>query len=74
VNGTDGTVPINPATHAVVDQIPVARRARWLSPTSLGVTNSGDGTVSQINTAANTVVQTTSVGINLRHRQRAKWR
>ena len=65
VNGTEGTVSrINPATHAVVEQIPVgsAPSAVAITGENVWVTNSGDGTVSRINAAANTVVQTTPVG------------
>ena len=65
VNGTEGTVSrINPATHAVVDQIPVGSAPSAVAVTreNVWVTNSGDGTVSQINTTANTVVQSTPVG------------
>ena len=65
VNGTEGTVSrINPATHAVVDQIPVGSAPSAVAVTgeSVWVTNSGDGTVSRINAASNTVVQTTPVG------------
>ena len=65
VNGTEGTVSrINPATHAVVDQIPVGSAPSAVAVTgeNVWVTNSGDGTVTRINAAANTVVQTTPVG------------
>ena len=65
VNGTEGTLSrINPATHAVVDQIPVGSAPSAVAVTreNVWVTNSGDGTVSQINTAANTVVQSIPVG------------
>jgi YVTN family beta-propeller protein len=65
VNGTEGTVSrINPATHAVIDQIPVGSAPSAVAVTreNVWVTNSGDGTVSQINAAANTVVQSTQVG------------
>jgi peptide/nickel transport system substrate-binding protein len=65
VNGTEGTVSrISPATHAVVEQVPVGSAPSAVAVTAgnVWVTNSGDGTVSRINTAANTVVQTTPVG------------
>ena len=65
VNGTEGTVSrINPATHAVVDQIPVGSAPSAVAVTgeNVWVTNSGDGTVSRINAAADAVVQTTPVG------------
>ena len=65
VNSTGGTLSrINPATHAVVDQIPVGSAPSAVTVTggSVWVANSGDGTVSQINAAANTVVQTIPVG------------
>ena len=55
---------INPATHAVVDQIPVGSAPTAV--TALGqnvwVANSGDGTVSWISAAANDVVKTIQVG------------
>jgi YVTN family beta-propeller protein len=67
VNSTEGSLSrINPATHAVIDQIPVGSAPSAVTITRDGnvwVTNSGDGTVSRINAAANTVVQTTPVGI-----------
>jgi YVTN family beta-propeller protein len=65
VDSTEGTLSrINPATHAVVDQIPVGSAPTAVTVTSqdVWVTNGGDGTVSQINTAANKVVQTIPVG------------
>jgi YVTN family beta-propeller protein len=65
VNGTEGTVSrINPATHAVIEQVPVGSAPSAVAVTgeNVWVTNSGDGTVSQINAASNTVVQTTPVG------------
>ena len=65
VNGTEGTVSrINPATHAVIEQVPVgsAPSAVAISGENVWVTNSGDGTVTRINAAANIVVQTTQVG------------
>jgi YVTN family beta-propeller protein len=67
VNSTEGTLSrINPATHAVVQQIPVGSAPSAVATTRDGnvwVANSGDGTVSRINAVANTVVQTTPVGI-----------
>ena len=65
VNSTEGTLSrINPATHAVVDQIPVGSTPTAVAVTGqdVWVTNGGDGTVSQVNTAANKVVQTIPVG------------
>jgi YVTN family beta-propeller protein len=65
VDSTDGTLfRINPATHAVVDQIPVgsAPTAVTVTGPDVWVTNGGDGTVSQINAAAGKVVQTIPVG------------
>jgi YVTN family beta-propeller protein len=65
VDSTEGSLSrINPATHAVVDQIPVGSAPSAVAVTgeNVWVTNSGDGTVSQINTASNTVVQSTPVG------------
>jgi YVTN family beta-propeller protein len=65
VNSTEGTLSrINPATHAVVEQVPVGSAPSAVAVTgeNVWVTNSGDGTVSQINAASNTVVQTTPVG------------
>ena len=65
VNGTDGTVSrIDPATHAVVQQIPVGVNPAAVTVTGgdVWVTNSGDGTVSRINAAAGAVVQTITVG------------
>ena len=78
VDSTDGTLSrINPATHAVIDQIPVgsAPTAVTVTGQDAWVTNSGDGTVSQINTAADRVVNTIRGGQPPgRHRQRAKRR
>ena len=65
VNGTDGTVSrIDPATHAVVQQIPVGADPAAVTVTGgdVWVANSGDGTVSRINAAAGAVVQTIPVG------------
>ena len=65
VDSTEGTLSrINPATHAVVEQIPVgsAPTAVTVTGQDAWVTNSGDGTVSQINTAAGRVVNTIAVG------------
>jgi YVTN family beta-propeller protein len=65
VNGTEDRVSrINPATHAVVEQIPVGSAPSAVAVTgeNVWVTNSGDGTVSRINAAANAVVQTIPVG------------
>jgi YVTN family beta-propeller protein len=65
VDTTEGTLSrINPATHAVIQQIPVgsAPTAVTVTGQDVWVTNGGDGTVSQINTAANKVVQTIPVG------------
>ena len=65
VNSTEETLSrINPATHAVVQTIPVGSDPAAVTVTGKDawVANSGDGTVSQINTVANTVVQTIPVG------------
>jgi YVTN family beta-propeller protein len=65
VDSTGGTVSrINPATHAVVDQIPVGTDPNAVTVTggNVWVANSGSGTVSQINIAADRVVQTIPVG------------
>jgi YVTN family beta-propeller protein len=65
VGGTDGMVSrINPATHAIVDQIPVGSAPSAVSVTGgdVWVANSGDGTVSRISAAANKVVQAIPVG------------
>ena len=65
VDTTDGTLSrINPATHAVVQQITVgaAPAAVAVTPGNVWVANSDDGTVSRINAAANKVVQTIHVG------------
>ena len=63
--GTGGTVSrINPATHAVVQQIPVGTdpAAVTVAGRDVWVANSGDGTVSRISPAADAVVQTIPVG------------
>jgi YVTN family beta-propeller protein len=65
VDTTEGTVSrINPATHAVIQQIPVGTDPAAVTVTGqdVWVTNSGDGTVSRINAAANAVVNVIPVG------------
>jgi YVTN family beta-propeller protein len=65
VDSTGGTLSrINPASHAVVDQIPVGSAPSAVTVTggSVWVANTGDGTVSQISAAAGKVVQTIPVG------------
>jgi YVTN family beta-propeller protein len=65
VDSAEGTLSrINPATHAVVEQIPVgsAPTAVTVTGQDVWVTNSGDGTVSRINAAVNAEVQTIPVG------------
>ena len=65
VDSAEGTLSrINPATHAVVQTIPVGSDPAAVTVTGkdVWVANSGDGTVSQISTAANAVVQTIPVG------------
>ena len=66
VDSTDGTLSrINPATHAVIQQIPVGSAPAAVATTRDGnvwVANSGDGTVSRINAAADRGVQTIPVG------------
>jgi len=65
VDGTEGTLSrINPATHAVIQQIPVgsAPTAVTVTGQDVWVTNGGDGTVSRINAAASKAVQTIPVG------------
>jgi YVTN family beta-propeller protein len=60
LDSTNGTVVrINPATHAVMQTIPVGSDPAAVTVTggNVWVANSGDGTVSRINTAANKVVQ-----------------
>jgi YVTN family beta-propeller protein len=65
VDSADGTLwRINPATHTVVDKIPVGTDPAAVTVTggNVWVANSGDGTVSQINAAAGKVVQPIQVG------------
>jgi YVTN family beta-propeller protein len=65
VNSAERTVSrINPASHAVVQTIPVGPQptALTVTGTDVWVTNSGDATVTRINTAANAVVDTIRVG------------
>jgi YVTN family beta-propeller protein len=65
VDSTGGTLArINPATHAVVDQIPVGSAPGAVTVTggSVWVANTGDGTVSRISAGAGKVVQTIPVG------------
>ena len=65
VDRTGGTVSrIDPATHAVVQQIPVGAdpAAVTVAGGDVWVANSGDGTVSRINAAAGAVVQKIPVG------------
>ena len=65
VDGTDRIVSrINPATHAVVQQIGVGADPAAVTVTGgdVWVANSGDGTVSRISAAAGAVVQTITVG------------
>ena len=65
VDSAEGTLSrINPATHAVVQTIPVGGDPAAVTVTGedVWVANSGDATVSRINTAANAVVQTIQVG------------
>ena len=66
VDTTEGTLSrINPATHAVIEQIPVGSAPAAVATTRDGnvwVANSGDGTVSRINAAADRVVNTIPVG------------
>src|SRR5215468_6032579 len=66
VDSTGGTLSrINPATHAVVQQIPVGSAPTAVTVTPGGnvwVANSGDGTVMRVNAAAGAVVQTIPVG------------
>jgi len=65
VDSTEGTLSrINPATHAVVQTIPVgsAPTAVTVTGKDIWVTNSGDGTVSRVNAEANKVVATITVG------------
>jgi YVTN family beta-propeller protein len=65
VDSADGTLwRIDPATHAVVQQIPVgsAPSAVAFTGPDAWVTNSGDGTVSRVSTVTNRVVDTITVG------------
>ncbi|HEV8278193.1 MAG TPA: BTAD domain-containing putative transcriptional regulator, partial [Streptosporangiaceae bacterium] len=65
VDSTDGTVSrIDPATHAVIESVPVgsAPSAVTVTGQDVWVTNSGDATVSRINATANKVVGTIPVG------------
>ena len=66
VDSTEGSLSrINPATHAVIQQIPVGSAPSAVTITRDGnvwVANSGDGTVSRINAAAGRAVQTIRVG------------
>jgi YVTN family beta-propeller protein len=65
VSSTANTLSrINPATHAVVQQIPVgsAPTAVTVTGADVWVANSGGGTVSRINAAAGAVVQQITVG------------
>ena len=66
VDSTEGTLSrINPATHAVIQQIPVGSAPAAVATTRDGnvwVANSGAGTVSRINAAAGRAVQTIPVG------------
>jgi YVTN family beta-propeller protein len=65
VDSTDGKLyRINPATHAVVQTIPVgsAPSAVTVTGQNVWVANSGNGTVSQVNAAADAMVQTIRVG------------
>ena len=65
VDSAEGTLSrINPATHAVVQTIPVGNDPAAVTVTSKDawVANSGDGTVSQISTTTGTVVQRIPVG------------
>jgi YVTN family beta-propeller protein len=65
VDSTDGTVSrIDPATHAVIQSVPVgsAPSAVTVTGQDVWVTNSGDATVSRINAEAKKVVGTIPVG------------
>jgi YVTN family beta-propeller protein len=65
VNTAERTVSrINPATHAVIQTIPVGSQPTAVTVTGIDVwvTNSGDATVTRINAAANAVVATLAVG------------
>jgi YVTN family beta-propeller protein len=64
-DSTNGTVSrIDPATHAVIQSVPVGSAPSAVAVTGqdVWVTNSGDGTVSRISAAANKVVGTITVG------------
>jgi YVTN family beta-propeller protein len=66
VDSADGTLSrIDPATHTVINQIPVGSAPTAVTVTrgNAWVANSGDATVSQISTAAGKVVQTIPAGI-----------
>jgi YVTN family beta-propeller protein len=66
VDSADGTLSrIDPATHTVIDQIPVGSAPTAVTVTrgNAWVANSGDATVWRISTAAGKVVQTIRVGI-----------
>jgi YVTN family beta-propeller protein len=65
VDSAGGTLArIDPATHAVVQQIPVgsAPSAVAITGPDVWVTNSGDGTVTRVNAAAGRAVDTIQVG------------
>jgi YVTN family beta-propeller protein len=65
VDSANGTLArIDPATHAVVAQIPVgsAPSAVAITGPDAWVTNSGDGTVSRVSTVTNRAVDTIPVG------------
>ena len=65
VDSADGTLwRIDPATHAVVQQIPVgsAPSAVAITGQDVWVTNSGDGTVSRVSAANGRAVDTIQVG------------
>jgi YVTN family beta-propeller protein len=66
VDSADNTLfRINPATHAVIGQIPVGAAPSAVTVTRGGnvwTANSGEGTVSRVNAAASKVVQTIPVG------------
>jgi YVTN family beta-propeller protein len=66
VDSADNTLfRIDPATHAVIGQIPVGADPAAVTVTRGGnvwVANSGDGTVSRVNATAGKVVQTIGVG------------
>jgi YVTN family beta-propeller protein len=65
VDSADGTLSrIDPATHAVIDQIPVGSAPTAVTVTrgNAWVADSGDATVSQVSVAAGKVVRTIPVG------------